>query len=109
MFLLFSVFSWTAFSGEPESVDVETVEDWWFMFHHDLGHTGRSDSPAPEMNQTAWRYNTGGPVGSPVVTGGVVYVGSYDDSLYALKASSGALVWSYETGGNVVPPVAVII
>ena len=36
---------------------------------------------------------------SPTVSGGVVYVGSGDGRLYALDASTGDLIWSYETGG----------
>jgi outer membrane protein assembly factor BamB len=35
---------------------------------------------------------------SPAVVGGVVYVGSGDGKVYALKASSGAKLWSYTTG-----------
>jgi outer membrane protein assembly factor BamB len=30
-----------------------------------------------------------------------VYVGSDDWFIYALDASTGGLIWSYETGGNV--------
>jgi len=43
---------------------------------------------------------------SPVVANGVVYVG--DQDVYALDASSGALLWSYATGGgiNTAPAVA---
>jgi hypothetical protein len=44
------------------------------MFHHDLMHTGNSNSEAPNTNQTLWKFNTGGQVDSPVVAGGVVYV-----------------------------------
>ena len=32
---------------------------------------------------------------------GVVYVGSYDDNVYALNASTGALLWKYTTGYDV--------
>ena len=35
------------------------------------------------------------------VADGVVYVGSDDNFLYALKANTGELLWRYETGGNV--------
>ena len=37
----------------------------------------------------------------PVVAGGTVYVGSYDDHLYALNTSNLALRWSYYAAGNV--------
>ena len=30
---------------------------------------------------------------------GVVYVGSYDHKMYALKADTGAVLWTYTTGG----------
>jgi outer membrane protein assembly factor BamB len=30
-----------------------------------------------------------------------VYVGSEDNNVYALNASSGALLWSYATGGGI--------
>src|SRR5208337_3884510 len=47
-----------------------------------------------------WSYKTGNVVdSSPAALNGVVYVGSDDDNLYALKASTGALLWSYPTGG----------
>jgi outer membrane protein assembly factor BamB len=77
------------------------------MFHHDLMHTGNSNSSAPVTNQTAWRFNTGGPVDSPTVAGGLVYVGSYDDKVYALDASNGDLIWSYTTDDMVVSSPAV--
>ena len=104
---LFLVFSWTTYSGEADSMGIQSVADEWPMFHHDLTHTGNSNSTAPVTNQTAWRYNTGGPVGSPIVVGGLVYVGSYDDNFYALNATNGAVVWTYTTGSNVVSPAAV--
>ena len=48
-------------------------------------------------------YPTGGGVeSSPSVANGVVYVGSYDHNLYAFNASSGALLWTYTTGSDIV-------
>ena len=38
---------------------------------------------------------------SPAVANGVVYVGSNDDSIYALNASTGTLLWSYSAGESV--------
>jgi len=39
---------------------------------------------------------------------GVVYVGSYDDYVYALNASSGRWQWRYQTGGAVQSSPAVV-
>jgi outer membrane protein assembly factor BamB len=75
------------------------------MYHHDLTHTGYSTSTAPNTNQTLWNYTTGNSVySSPAVSGGRVYVGSWDKKVYALNATTGAFIWSYTTGGT--PPYA---
>jgi outer membrane protein assembly factor BamB len=51
-----------------------------------------------------WQYLTGGEVGfSPVVVNGVVYVGSSDYYMYALKASNGTVRWRYQLGGGFGP------
>ena len=42
---LSAVCSWAAFSGRAESTSMESVAGEWPMFHHDLMHTGSSDSP----------------------------------------------------------------
>jgi outer membrane protein assembly factor BamB/ABC-type transport system substrate-binding protein len=81
----------------------------WPMFHHDLSHSGYSTSTAPTTNQTLWTYTTGGAVySSPAVVSGVVFVGSWDDKVYALNAATGALVWNYTTGGGVYSSPAVV-
>ena len=36
----------------------------------------------------------------------MVYVGSSDNNVYALKAKTGALLWSYPAGGDSSPAVA---
>ena len=38
---------------------------------------------------------------SPAVVNGVVYIGSDDGNVYALNASTGAMLWSFTTGGRV--------
>ena len=72
--------------------------DWW-MFHHDVQHTGRSPFTGPAIPQLAWKYATGNAIYSSPALGadGTIYVGSNDDNLYALTAS-GALKWKYATG-----------
>ncbi len=46
--------------------------------------------------------------GSPTVLSGIVYIGSYDNNLYALHDSSGEFIWKYPTEGGVVSKPAVI-
>jgi outer membrane protein assembly factor BamB len=85
-----------------------TSPDWWPMFHHDLTRSGCSTSSGPNTNQTLWKYKTAGFVfSSPAVVNGIVFVGSYDNSTYALNAVTGTLVWKYPTRGGVVSSPAV--
>lgn len=57
-----------------------------------------------------WKYTTGDWVFSyPNVVNGLVYIASWDGKIYCLNATSGALVWSYQTGariGKICPSVA---
>jgi outer membrane protein assembly factor BamB len=47
-----------------------------------------------------WTYTTGGAAGTPIVSGGTVYVGSADGNEYALSESTGAVLWSFPVGGT---------
>ena len=81
------------------------VETNWSQFHFDADGT-RLNPYENVLNpknvgrlELRWSYATGGPVYySPAVVNGVVYIGSYDDNLYALNAHTGAKLWSYRTG-----------
>ena len=44
---------------------------------------------------------------SPIVVGGKVYVGSLDGNLYCLDANSGAVLWEFQTGGQILATPAV--
>ena len=55
-----------------------------------------------------WSYTTRPWVEScPAVAGGMVFVGSGDDNVYALNATTG-IIWNYTTGGWVVSSPAVV-
>jgi len=81
----------------------------WSEFHNTLDHQGFNQyenvlSPSTVGSLGVnWSYTTGYYVysSSPAVANGVVYVGSQDDNVYALNASTGAKLWSYTTGGQV--------
>jgi len=47
-----------------------------------------------------WTQATGGAAGTPIVSGGTVYVGSTDGHEYALAESTGAVDWSAALGGT---------
>ncbi len=45
---------------------------------------------------------------SPAIENGVVYIGSEDGKVYALNASTGALIWSFTTDDEVTSSPAVV-
>ena len=100
VFLVSSVMASVAFA------ETQAGADSWPMFHGNLSHTGFSGSSAPAANATLWNFNTGSQVGSPTISGDIVYVGSYDHKIYAFNAADGAVVWNASTGGIVIsrPP-----
>jgi outer membrane protein assembly factor BamB len=86
----------------------------WSEFHNTLDHQGFNQYENVLSPSTVgslgldWSYTTGnGVYSSPAVANGVVYVGSGDDKVYALNASTGALLWSYTTGNAVLSSPAV--
>ena len=65
---------------------------------------------AGEKVSKVWSFETGGDEwSSPAVSadGQFVYIGSNDNNVYCLRASSGEKVWSFETGGWVISSPAV--
>jgi outer membrane protein assembly factor BamB len=54
-----------------------------------------------ESGDVIWRFHTRVVESSPLVVDGTVYVGSFDDRLYALNAETGKVRWSLKTGDDV--------
>src|ERR1019366_6103963 len=86
----------------------------WAQFHYSPNHKGVNPyenvlSPATVGSiDRHWSFQTGREIySSPAVTGGIVYVGSDDNNLYALNATTGALVWKYLMGNIVYSSPAV--
>ncbi|MEM3010216.1 MAG: PQQ-binding-like beta-propeller repeat protein [Candidatus Bathyarchaeia archaeon] len=81
------------------------VDEWW-MFRHDLRHSGFSTSTAPNTNKTTaglmWNSTTGGKISksSPAVVNGVVFVGASDGKVYAFNATNGDLKWQTMISNN---------
>ena len=107
--------------GQQSAQIAFLVRTDWPQYHFDVQHTGLNPfenvlSPATVGSLTlAWKYTMDSTFvarSSPVVANGVVYIGNYisDDNhsgaLYALNATTGALVWKY-TGGGITSSPAV--
>ncbi len=69
----------------------------WAMFHGQTGLTGVADGKLGSDFKLLWKFKTGDcVVSSPVVAGGVVYVGSDDGNLYAIDFAAGTKLWSFK-------------
>ena len=80
----------------------------WPMFRHDPAHSGVADEVVEPPLELLWKYKTGNKViSSPAISGGIVYVGSYDGNVYALDATTGELKWKYKVEDNIYSSPAV--
>lgn len=56
-----------------------------------------------------WSFKTEDEIrGTPTISQGVLYVGSYDNNLYALNAAEGKFQWKYPTDGGIVSRPVVV-
>ena len=80
----------------------------WPKYHHDNKNTGQSQYPSSSDGTLKWSYLTGEDIdSSPAISlDGTIYVGSYDNYLYALNPD-GTLKWRYLTGGAVTSSPAI--
>ena len=60
------------------------------------------DAPSGSTREPIWTYETGGAIwSSPVSSDGMIYFGSSDNYLYALKQSNGQLTWRFDAGAEI--------
>ncbi|MCK5117517.1 MAG: PQQ-binding-like beta-propeller repeat protein [Candidatus Aegiribacteria sp.] len=89
-------------NGQPVVLIPRLNTDWYTYMANDL-HTGYSDSPSPTDNTLLWTAPVTGEFHefpTPVIVDGIVYYPSNygTDSLYALNAATGELIWKYWVG-----------
>jgi len=100
--LLSSTLSATTLAPSNKVATATTLYPWP-MFGYDAANTGYTPSPGPKTNLTLWKRGGLGywVVSTPAVVDGIVYVGTDwgTKRLYALDATDGTVIWSYETGG----------
>ena len=72
------------------------------LLRADQGSATSSIPPRRPPGKVRWQYATKGTVqSSPTVANGVAYVGSNDQSLYAIDVTTGKRLWRYPTGSSV--------
>ncbi|MEA2596417.1 MAG: hypothetical protein QOF01_2886 [Thermomicrobiales bacterium] len=95
-------------SASPNSAPTDLVD--WPFYGADLAGTRTAGESAISADNVAtlgqaWSVDVGGAVsGTPVVAGGIVYVGSHTGTLYALDLATGTSRWTYDTGAAVREP-----
>jgi outer membrane protein assembly factor BamB len=92
----------------------------WTVYHHDVAGAGVVESvSAVDTTNRAWTSPAldGQLYGEPLVSSGRVFVATENDTVYALSASTGAVIWSTRVGipvpatslpcGNITPTVGI--
>lgn len=75
----------------------------WPMYRNNLQHTGVAADTLPPPLALKWKQTFGGAVvSSPAIVGSRIYVGVNDASFnfYALDATTGNIIWSFNDGGT---------
>src|ERR1700690_1461590 len=81
----------------------------WIMFRSNPSHSGVGTGNTALAHTLLWKYSSSSAIEqSPGVVDGVLYIGSFDDNVYALNATSGTKLWNYSTGGPVFSSPAVV-
>ncbi|MCY4779391.1 PQQ-binding-like beta-propeller repeat protein [Sphingobacterium sp. UT-1RO-CII-1] len=84
-----------------------TVQAQQFARTADRQNSAESSFSADSV-QVKWKTETGGKIfSSPIVSDGILYIGSCDSNLYALDKNNGNILWRYKTGGEVRSSVAI--
>ena len=80
---------------------------------HVVSRPSATSSPSPSASTAApgagrelWSYPTAGAVTGLALAGGLVFAGSSDDKVYALRASNGHLHWTFPARGAVLSKIA---
>jgi outer membrane protein assembly factor BamB len=84
--------------GRSRAADDPSKRDWR-VFRGNAEQTGVVAATLPDKLEVLWKFSTKDSIeGAAAVTEGVVYVGSFDEYLYALDLASGKEKWKYKAG-----------
>jgi len=96
------VFSLTILSLGAPGEDVS-------MFRGNPAHTGVYEGPGiPQLSGVRWIFSAGGEVySSPAAADRMIFIGSTNGNLYAIRQETGTQVWKFGTKGRIVSSPAV--
>jgi polyvinyl alcohol dehydrogenase (cytochrome) len=97
-------------ADDGTGIEGQSVSGAWQVYGADLAGTRTvqsaelSSANVVSLRQ-AWSVDVGAAVnGTPVIAGGIVYLGAYSGTLYAVDLATGATAWTYKTGAAVLEP-----
>lgn len=84
----------------PPNAPTTAADDDWVTYHRDNQRSGAgARQPAATKLAQAWRANLDGAVyGQPLVVGQRILAATENDTIYALNATDGAVLWSRHVG-----------
>ncbi|MBI1969562.1 PQQ-binding-like beta-propeller repeat protein, partial [Candidatus Woesearchaeota archaeon] len=90
----------------PPPPPPDTIRDWP-MFKYNPSRVGSTEEFGPTGNATQWTISGKWPMTSPVILDDYLYFGSGYNRTYALNATTGTEIWTFQTGGIVMSTPAV--
>ena len=80
------------------------------MFRGNPAHTGVYDGPGiAHLSGVRWMFSAGGELySSPAAADRMIFIGSTNGNLYAIRQETGTQVWKFETKGRIVSSPAVV-
>ncbi len=96
--LLIGYFAGFLQSLQAEPPKKETTSGWRYVRGNPL-QTGVATSDLPKKLEILWRFQAKDAFeGGAAIADGVVYIGNFDQNLYALNLSDGKVKWKYSAG-----------
>jgi outer membrane protein assembly factor BamB len=92
---------WLALAVLAFGLGARTRADDWPVVRGDVVGSGVAQSPLPDRPEVLWTFHAPGDSGfdaTPVVAGGIVYIGDSDGTFNAIRLADGTAVWSKKLG-----------
>lgn len=106
-----AVYKALQYNPEDRFQSAEEMKEALMVVAHKTGALARITLPKNSRTSSVkplWTFKCEDEIrGTPLYHNGVVYIGSYDNNLYALNATNGEFIWKYATDGGVVGKPAI--